>query len=117
MLHRRAYLRRAHDSACAGLSGMSTRVEEQLRAEMVEAGRRLYARGFVASNDGNISARLDASRLITTPKSVSKGFMTPDMMVVVDYDGRKLAGDRDPSSELPMHLEIYRNRPDVNAVV
>jgi L-fuculose-phosphate aldolase len=77
----------------------------------------MYARGYVASNDGNISARLDDSRLITTPKSVSKGFMTPDMMVIVGYDGKKIAGDRDPSSELPMHLEIYRNRPDVNAVV
>jgi L-fuculose-phosphate aldolase len=96
---------------------MSTRIEEQLRAEIVEAGRRMYARGYVASNDGNISARLDEKRLITTPKSVSKGFMTPDMMVIVDHDGRKLGGDRDPSSELPMHLEIYRNRPDVNAVV
>jgi len=100
-----------------GIEHMSTRVEEQLRAEIVEAGRRLYARGFVASNDGNISARLDERRLITTPKSVSKGFMTPDMMVIVDYEGAKLAGDRDPSSELPMHLEIYRSRPDVNAVV
>src|SRR6187399_2731154 len=96
---------------------MSTRVEEQLRAEIVEAGRRMYARGYVASNDGNISARLDESRILTTPKSVSKGFMTPDMMVIVDYEGKKLAGERDPSSELPMHLEIYRNRPDVNAVV
>ena len=96
---------------------MSTRVEEQIRAEIVEAGRRMYARGYVASNDGNISARLDESRLMTTPKSVSKGFMTPDMMVVVDYDGRKVAGDREASSELPMHLEIYRNRPDVNGVV
>jgi len=47
---------------------------------------------------------------------VSKGFMTPDMMVIVDYDGRKVSGDRDPSSELPMHLEVYRNRPDVGAV-
>ncbi|HEY7191572.1 MAG TPA: class II aldolase/adducin family protein [Vicinamibacterales bacterium] len=96
---------------------MSTRLEEQLRADMVEAGRRLYARAYVASNDGNISARLDDTRLLTTPKSVSKGFMTPDMMVIVDYDGKKVAGDRDASSELPMHLEIYRNRPDVNAVV
>src|SRR5688500_957781 len=96
---------------------MSTRREEQLRAEIVEAGRRLYARAFIASNDGNISARLDGTKLITTPKSVSKGFMTPDMMVIVDYSGSKIAGDRDPSSELPMHLEIYRNRPDVNAVV
>jgi L-fuculose-phosphate aldolase len=96
---------------------VSTRHEEQLRAEMVEAGRRMYARGFVASNDGNITARLDEGRLLTTPKSVSKGFMTPDMMVVVDFEGKKLTGDRDPSSELPMHLEVYRNRPDVNAVV
>ncbi len=96
---------------------MSTRLEEQVRADIVEAGRRMYERGFVASNDGNISARLDERRLITTPKSVSKGFMTPDMMVIVDHEGSKLAGDRDPSSELPMHLEIYRNRPDVHAVV
>jgi L-fuculose-phosphate aldolase len=96
---------------------MSTRAEEQIRADIVEAGRRMYARGLVASNDGNISARIDDRRLITTPKSVSKGFMTPDMMVIVDHDGKKLAGDRDPSSELPMHLEIYRNRPDINAVV
>jgi L-ribulose-5-phosphate 4-epimerase len=96
---------------------MSTRIEEQTRADIVEAGRRMYSRGYVASNDGNISARLDETRILTTPKSVSKGFMTPDMMVVVDYEGKKLSGDRDPSSELPMHLEIYRNRPDVNAVV
>jgi L-fuculose-phosphate aldolase len=96
---------------------MSSRIEEQLRADIVEAGRRMYARGYVASNDGNISARLDDTRLITTPKSVSKGFMTPDMMVVVDYEGHKIGGDRDASSELPMHLEIYRNRPDVNGVV
>jgi L-fuculose-phosphate aldolase len=94
-----------------------SRAEEQVRTDIVEAGRRLYARAYVASNDGNISARLDDRRLITTPKSVSKGFMTPDMMVIVDYDGKKIAGDRDASSELPMHLEIYRNRPDINAVV
>jgi L-fuculose-phosphate aldolase len=95
---------------------MSDRREEQIRADIVEAGRRLYARGYVASNDGNISARLDDTRLITTPKSVSKGFMTPDMMVVVDYDGKKVSGERDASTELPMHLEVYRNRPDANAV-
>ena len=95
----------------------TTRAEAQLRADVVEAGRRLYARAYVASNDGNISVRLDERRLITTPKSVSKGFMTPDMMVVTDFAGTKVAGDREPSSELPMHLEIYRNRPDVNAVV
>jgi L-fuculose-phosphate aldolase len=96
---------------------MSARAEEQIRADIVEVGRRLYARAYVASNDGNISVRLDDERLVTTPKSVSKGFMTPDMMVVVDYDGKRVAGEREASSELPMHLEIYRNRPDINAVV
>jgi L-fuculose-phosphate aldolase len=96
---------------------MSTRIEEQIRAEIVDAGRRMYARGYVASNDGNISARLDEQRLITTPTAVSKGYMTPDMMVVVDYDGNRISGERKASSELKMHLEIYRNRPDVNAVV
>ena len=91
--------------------------EEQARADIVEVGRRLWERGYVASNDGNISVRLDETRLITTPKNVSKGFMTPDMMVITDLDGRKISGQRDPSSELKMHLEVYRNRPDARAVV
>ena len=91
--------------------------ETQLRADIVEVGRRLYARGYTASNDGNISVRLDAGRLLMTPTSVCKGFMTPDMMCITDLDGRKLVGDRDPSSEMQMHLEVYRRRPDVQAVV
>jgi L-fuculose-phosphate aldolase len=91
--------------------------ETQLRETIVEVGRRLYARGYTASNDGNISARLDDRRLLMTPKSVCKGFMSPDMMVVTDLDGKKLAGDRDPSSEMQMHLEVYRQRPDARAVV
>src|SRR5438046_681736 len=91
--------------------------EQELRAGIVEVGRRLYARGYTASNDGNISVRLDAGRLLMTPKSVCKGFMTADMMVVTDLDGRKIAGDRDPSSEMQMHLEVYRQRSDAQAVV
>jgi L-fuculose-phosphate aldolase len=91
--------------------------EAQLRADIVEVGRRLYARGYTASNDGNISARLDDGRLLMTPKSVCKGFMSPEMMCITDLEGRKLAGDRDPSSEMQMHLEVYRQRPDVKAVV
>jgi len=90
---------------------------ESLRADIVEIGRRMYARGYTASNDGNISVRLDAERLLMTPKSVCKGFMTPDMMCVTDLSGKKISGDRDPSSEALMHLEVYRQRPDVNAVV
>jgi L-fuculose-phosphate aldolase len=91
--------------------------EARVCTDICEVGRRLYARGYVASNDGNISVRLDGHRILTTPKSVSKGFMQPEMMCVVDLEGTKLEGDRDPSSELRMHLEVYRNRPDVNAVV
>ena len=96
---------------------MATGNEERVRAEIVEVGRRLWERGYVASNDGNISVRLDERRIITTPKSVSKGFMTPDMMVVTDLNGAKLGGERDPSSELKMHLQVYRDRPDARAVV
>src|SRR6187200_1158233 len=91
--------------------------EQQLRADIVEVGRRLYARGYTASNDGNISVRLDAGRLLMTPKSVCKGFMTPEMMCITDLDGKKLAGERGPSSEMQMHLEVYRQRPDAKAVV
>ena len=91
--------------------------ESQLRADIVEVGRRMYARGYTASNDGNISVRLDAERLLMTPRSVCKGFMDPGMMCITDLEGQKLAGDRDPSSEMQMHLEVYRQRPDVHAVV
>jgi L-fuculose-phosphate aldolase len=93
------------------------RDEGRLRTAIVEVGRRLYARGYTASNDGNISARLDDGRLLMTPKNVCKGFMDPAMMCITDLDGKKLAGERDPSSEMLMHLEVYRQRPDVQAVV
>ena len=96
---------------------MPSTAESQLRADIVEIGRRMYARGYTASNDGNISVRLGSDRLLMTPKSVCKGFMTPDMMCITDLDGKKLQGDRDPSSEMLMHLEVYRQRPDVRAVV
>jgi L-fuculose-phosphate aldolase len=93
------------------------RDESTLRAHIVEVGRRLYARGYTASNDGNISVKLDDGRLLMTPKSVCKGFMSPEMMCITDLDGKKLAGERDPSSEMQMHLEVYRQRPDIRAAV
>ena len=96
---------------------MAQRSEQQLREDIVEVGRRLYARGYTASNDGNISLRLDAARLLMTPTSVCKGFMSTDMMCITDLDGKKIAGDRNPSSEMQMHLEVYRQRPEVQAVV
>ena len=88
-----------------------------MRADICEVGRRMYAREYTASNDGNITVRLGADRLLMTPASVCKGFMSPDMMVVTDLDGTKIAGERNPSSEMQMHLEVYRRRPDVQAVV
>jgi L-fuculose-phosphate aldolase len=93
--------------------------DEQLRADICEIGRRLWWRGFVASNDGNISVRIGPDRLLMTPTSVSKGFMTPDMMVITDLDGTLVSGapGRKPSSEVLMHLVAYRERPDVGAVV
>jgi L-fuculose-phosphate aldolase len=94
-----------------------TTLESGLRADIVEVGRRMYGRRFTASNDGNISIRLGPDRLLMTPKGVCKGFMTPDMMCITDLEGKKLQGDRDPSTEMLMHLEVYRQRPDVQAVV
>src|ERR1044072_3141906 len=91
--------------------------ESTLRADIVEVGRRMYARRYTAANDANISVRLGSDRLLMTPKSVCKGFMTPDMMCITDLEGRKLQGERDPSSEMLMHLEVYRQRPDAQAVV
>jgi L-fuculose-phosphate aldolase len=91
--------------------------EETLRSQMVEIGRRLYSRGQVASSDGNISVRLDEKRLLTTPKGVCKGFMTSDMLVITDLQGRKIEGKGEPSSEVQMHVVVYEDRPDVNAVV
>jgi L-fuculose-phosphate aldolase len=93
--------------------------DEQLRKDIVEIGRRLWLRGFVASNDGNISVRLGADRLLMTPASVSKGFMTEEMMVITDLDGTPVSGapGRKASSEILMHLVAYRQRPDVAAVV
>lgn len=91
--------------------------EDTLRADIVEVGRRLYARGYTASNDGNISVRLDDRRLLMTPTGVCKGFMDVRMMCITDLDGKKLEGERNPSSEIQMHLEVYRQRPEIQAVV
>lgn len=95
---------------------MTSTPENALRQTIVEIGRRMYQRGYVAANDGNISAPLDAERILTTPTGVSKGFMTPESMVIVNQTGKPLS-DGKPSTELPMHLFIYKERPDVAAIV
>jgi L-fuculose-phosphate aldolase len=90
--------------------------EDEHRREICTAGRWIHARAFVAATDGNISVRLDSRRVLTSPTGISKGLMLPDDLVITDLKGRKLAGRREPSSELAMHLLIYSRRPDVNAV-
>ena len=93
--------------------------EWELKKLLVEIGQRVWTRGFVAANDGNFSVRLSENRILTTPTGVSKGFMRTEMIVKVNLEGKVIEGDRrfKPSSELPMHLEVYRQRPDVQAVV
>ena len=90
---------------------------EAERELICRVGRLLYDRGYAAANDGNLSVRLGEDRLLVTPSGVSKGRMTPDMLLVTDLDGTVLEGDRHPTSEGKMHLAIYRGRPDVGAVV
>lgn len=92
------------------------KTEEEHRRDVCTVGRWIHQRGFVASTDGNVSVRLDPHRVLTSPTAISKGMMAPDDLVITDLRGRKLAGCRNPSSELAMHLLIYRRRPDVNAV-
>ena len=91
--------------------------EAELREEMVRFGRMLHARGYVAATDGNLSVRLDDNTLLATPTGMSKGMMQPEDLVLVDMRGSKKAGQRHVSSEIGMHLLIYRLRSDVRAVV
>src|SRR5205807_2095661 len=85
--------------------------------EIVSCGRMLHRRHYVSSTDGNLSVRLDASHVLTTPTGVSKWWMKSEQMVIVDMAGNKIGGLCEPSSEIEMHLTIYKMRPDVHAVV
>jgi L-fuculose-phosphate aldolase len=90
---------------------------EQIKQEICEVGHRLYHHGFVAANDGNISVKLSENEFYCTPTGVSKGSLTPDMIIKIDAEGNKIEGTLNPSSEIKMHLRVFRERPDVNAVV
>jgi len=90
--------------------------EQEARAAIVAAGRRLYERRILASIEGNMSVRLTGDRVVATPSGINKGFMQPPDMVVTDLAGNP-EGDGKPSSEMLMHLAIYRVRPDLRAIV
>lgn len=92
-------------------------MDQQLREEICEICHLLYERGYVVSNDGNVSARTERGTVLITPSGVGKGRMTPDILVETDLEGNILSGDRNPSSESKMHWMLYRERDDVNAVV
>lgn len=87
------------------------------RREIVHVCRRLYERGLIAGQEGNVSVRLDAARILVTPAGMSKGELDAGDLVVVSPEGTPSRGARAPSSELSVHLAIYRGRPDVRAVV
>jgi len=88
-----------------------------LREAICEVGRRLWAKGFVAATDGNISARLADGTFVCTPSGVSKGFMAPTDLVLADNAGEKIAGAGNITSEFRTHLAAYEERPDIGAVV
>ena len=89
--------------------------EQTARREMVRVGKLMYERSYVVSSDGNVSVRLDDGRVVATPTQTNKGRMTEEMLAVTDLEGRPL-NDRRASSELAMHLLIYREREDVRSV-
>lgn len=89
--------------------------ESEARELIVEVGRLMYERGYVVSSDGNVSIRLDEDRILATPTMTSKGRMTVDSLAVTDLDGNPLS-DKRASSELAMHILIYKNRPEIRAV-
>lgn len=93
--------------------------EWELRKQIVEVGKRIWLRGYVAANDGNITVLLNDDEVLTTPTGVSKGFMTTDMIIKCDRQGNVITKNSKyrPSSELKMHLEVYKERPDVKSVV
>ena len=92
-------------------------MEQPLREDIVRHCRLLHQRGYLAANDGNVSARLGADRILVTPSGVHKGFLEPGDLIIVDLRGRKLSGEREPTGELALHLRALAQRPDATAVV
>ena len=89
----------------------------EIKKEICEVGHKLWLKGFVAANDGNISVKINDHEYYCTPTGVSKGSLTPDMIIKVDENGKKLEGKLNPSTEIKMHMRVYQKRPDVTAVV
>jgi L-fuculose-phosphate aldolase len=93
------------------------KTEKEHRQDIVDVGKLVYQKGWVAANDGNISIRLEPNKVLCTCTGISKGMMTPGDLIICDLEGNKVAGSRERTSEIAMHLTIYQMRPDVMAVV
>lgn len=93
--------------------------ESSLRAEMIRVTRLVCRQGLARASDGNLSARLDKERILITPRRLYKMEMAPADLVIIDGEGRLLAGqpERQPTTEYNLHLEVYRQRPDLQAVL
>jgi L-fuculose-phosphate aldolase len=91
--------------------------EFKIKQEICDVGHKLYAKGFVAANDGNISYRVSENAVLCTPTLVSKGALKPDDICLVDMTGKQLSGKKKRTSEVMLHLEIYKSNPKVKAVV
>lgn len=89
----------------------------KIKQDICEIGRRIYAKGFAAANDGNITVRIGANEFLCTPTLHCKGFLKPDDICTIDGQGNQLAGRKKRSSEALLHLEIYKQRPDIKSVV
>lgn len=85
--------------------------------QIVRIGKMMYQKQFITASEGNISIRLDNDRVIITPSGCRKGEMVPDDLVVIDFDGKRITGKYDASSEFGMHLGLYQDRPDIKACV
>ena len=93
--------------------------EYEIKKQICEIGQRIYNKGMVAANDGNISVKISENEFLCTPTGVSKGFMTPEFICKVDRNGKVIQANKGfkPSSEIKMHMRVYKERPDVNSVV
>ena len=95
----------------------TNKTESQYRSDIIEICRRVYRNGWVASNDGNISIRIAPNAVLCTPTGMSKGYLKPDQLVKVDMEGNKLEGELEASSEVKIHLDVYRNKKGINSAV
>src|SRR3954465_5245686 len=96
-----------------GANGAPRISEWKLKEQMCEIGRRIWLKGFCAGNEGNHSYRLSENRILCTPSLISKGNPKPDDMCLVDMTGKQVGGTRKRTSEILLHLAIYKSRPDV----